>query len=143
MKTHAESSPSKFVPERAVDRLQFLARHFACIRSNRFTASLRIPVNPSNRKLLRAMRTAEFEAWQKARAGDGHLRRHPARNSARESGSRKLFVIRDDQTGLWESGAFAVLAASSVLAMLQGFSGTKHLLEGWFAFVQFVTQAVT
>ncbi len=49
----------------------FIVRHLAGCKPNRLAASIRIPVTPANRVLLRDLRAAELVAWQRALPSNG------------------------------------------------------------------------
>ena len=53
-------------PNPSPQPLPFLVRHFARRKLNRLAASVRIPVTPANRALLRELRAAEMAAWEQA-----------------------------------------------------------------------------
>lgn len=43
--------------------MPFLVQHLAVCKPNRLAASIRIPVTPANRALLRELRSAELAQW--------------------------------------------------------------------------------
>ncbi|MFO1501871.1 MAG: hypothetical protein U1G07_26430 [Verrucomicrobiota bacterium] len=49
-------------PRKAQNRIPFVVHHLAARKKNRL-ASIRIPVTPANRELLRELRAAELRAW--------------------------------------------------------------------------------
>jgi hypothetical protein len=53
--------------------LPFIVRHLAVCKPNRLAGSIRIPVTPANRVLLRELRAAELAAWEKSFGGDERL----------------------------------------------------------------------
>jgi hypothetical protein len=63
MTTHFDEKPA--VKGRA-PQIPFLVEFWARNRMQRFVGSLRIPVVPANRNLLRELRASELAAWQQA-----------------------------------------------------------------------------
>ena len=57
---------TKRTGETGRQRLPFMVQLFAVGRPNGLATSMRIPVTPANRTLLRKLRAAELVAWKRA-----------------------------------------------------------------------------
>lgn len=54
------------IPRHGLQRIPFLVRRLAGRKPNRLSTSIRMPVTPANRAILRDLRAAELAAWQRA-----------------------------------------------------------------------------
>ena len=96
--------------------------------------SLRVPVTPDNREMLRSLRAAEMSLWR-----DAQIRRSPSSYPASKS-QRLPKPLRTDGG---ESVLLGLLLVVSLGTIMQSERALRGLLLNWENLVEIVRQALT
>jgi hypothetical protein len=96
--------------------------------------SLRVPVTPDNREMLRSLRAAEMDLWRDARV---------PRSKAAAVASRPQRLPRSLGSDRGESVLLGLLLIVSLGAIMQSERALRGLLLNWENLVEIVRQALT